>query len=211
MYRVTVNRVSGLLVFILGPGVWLSACSPAISSSIGTPTGTLPLTIEPTGLVSPSPTPPPTFETVYYVRVTYTDEANGFKLDYPQGWTVVPNTALGSRGSQALLLSPGTTADKLASGGTRISITVYAWDPRNDLASFVTHQAAAWQASGFTTIVENKGDLRDGRKEMDFIVQTPDDVRAYFLFTTNGDKYLQIAGEGDLALVADVAHTLRPL
>jgi hypothetical protein len=51
----------------------------------------------------------------------------------------------------------------------------------------------------------------DGRKEMDFVVKTPDGLQAYFLFTTHGEQYLEIAGEGDLGLIQDIAHTLRPL
>ena len=46
---------------------------------------------------------------------------------------------------------------------------------------------------------------------MDFIVQGADGARAFFLFTTLGDRYLEIAGEGDLTLIREVALTLRPL
>ena len=36
-------------------------------------------------------------------------------------------------------------------------------------------------------------------------------IGAFFLFTTLGDRYLEISGEGDLPLIREVASTLRPL
>jgi hypothetical protein len=32
---------------------------------------------------------------------------------------------------------------------------------------------------------------------------------AYFLFAVSGDQYLQLAGEGDLQLIEEIARTLR--
>lgn len=196
-----------LLTMVCLPSLLLAACVPALVPA----TSTALATMEPTGLAFPTPTPQPTVRTQYYPRQTYTDEANGFKLDYPVGWTASPVTPIGPRGSQALLLSPGATASALPPGCSRLSITLYQWDPKGDLASYVIHQRAAWEASGFTTVVEKKGDLRDGSKEMDFVVTTPDGLQTFFLFTTHGEQYLEIAGEGDLGLIHDIAHTLRPL
>jgi hypothetical protein len=130
----------------------LAACAPAGAKPTATPAATA----EPTGLVSPTPTPEPTVATQYYVRQTYTAEANGLKLDYPADWTASPNTQIGSRGEQALLLSPGTTAETLPEGGSRVSITLYRWDPEGDLASYVTQRRTAWDASGFTIVVEKR-------------------------------------------------------
>jgi hypothetical protein len=141
----------------------------------------------------------------------YQDQINGFQLDYPAGWTVLPNTQIGPRGSQAQLLSPGATPQALAEGDTNLSVTVYLWDPKNDLAAYVTHRRTAWEGGGFTIVRESKGDLMDGRKEMDFVVRAPDGQPAYFLFTNLGENYLEIAGEGGISLVEEIAHTLRPL
>jgi len=87
---------------------------------------------------------------------------------------------------------------------------VYNWDPINDLAAYVTQRKTAWESGASKIITEAKGDLADGRKEMHFIVESPVKLRSYFLFTTVGENYLQIAGEGDLALIDTIAHTLRP-
>ena len=184
-----------------------AACVPAIGAPDLNPVPTAP----PVGLASPTPTSPPTAQPLSFVSATYTDEVNGFKLDYPADWSLQPNTAIGSRGSQAQLLSPGTTAETLAPGGTRLSITVYQWDPRHDLAAFVTQRRAAWDAGGSKLLSEAKGDLMDGRKAMDFVVEGPDGLKSYFLFTDLGEQYLQIAGEGDLALIGEIANTFRPL
>lgn len=166
-------------------------------------------TVIPTILPTATTSPEPTAAQTSFTSSIYKDEANGFELKYPAGWTLIPNRQIGSRGAQAQLFSPGTTAEMLAAGGTRLSITIYDWDPKNDLAAYVIQRKIAWDASGFTLIKEDKGDLADGRKEMHYIVENPEKQPAFFLFTTVGEKYLQIAGEGDLDLIKEIAHTLR--
>jgi hypothetical protein len=44
-----------------------------------------------------------------------------------------------------------------------------------------------------------------------FIVAGSDGAQGYFFFTTLGDDYLVLSGSGDLALLAEIAHTVRPL
>jgi hypothetical protein len=166
---------------------------------------------EPTLEALPTQTSSPTAPPLSFTPNTYRDDVNGFELDYPAGWTIVPDAVIGSRGSQAQLLSPGSTAETLAEGGSRVSITIYQWDPKHDLAAFVTQRRTAWDGGGSKVLTESEGDLVDGRKAMDFVVQAPDGLQAFFLFTTLGERYLQIAGEGNLALVAEIANTFRPL
>ena len=180
----------------------LAACSAAV-----------PATNEPTVPVVPYPTitVEPTAPPLSFTPAVYRSEAEGFELDYPADWTAVPITEIGSRGSQGQLLSPGTTAESLAEGGSRLNITVYLWDPKNDLAAFAIHRTSAWQASGFTVRQGPSGDLTDGRKYVSFIIETSDKKQAFFLFTTLGEKYLEISGEGNLALAEEIAKTVRPL
>ena len=54
--------------------------------------------------------------------------------------SAVPLNQVGSRGSQGLLFSPGTTAEMIATGGSRLSITIYLWDPKNDLAAYAARR-----------------------------------------------------------------------
>ena len=199
-----------LNVLLLAAAVSTACAPPAVVNGEIPPTAAVPTTAPP-GLASPTPTLRPTAVPLSFASATYRDETNGFELDYPTDWSSNPNTQIGSRGSQALLLSPGASAETLPEGGTRISITIYLWDPKNDLATYVTHRKTAWDGSLSTVEVEHKGDLVDGRKEMDFIVNAPDGVQAFFLFTNLDERYLEISGEGDLGLVQEIAHTLRPL
>jgi hypothetical protein len=140
----------------------------------------------------------------------YSDETNGFKLDYPADWTLVPNTRIGSRGSQAQLFSPGTSVDALAAGGTRITLTIYDWDPKNNLKAYVDQRKTAFESSGSTIAQEVSGNLADGREEVHFILTSPDNESSFVMITTIGERYLQIAGDGNLDLVAAIANTLRP-
>jgi hypothetical protein len=209
-----------LLVLILA----LSACTPATPSAVAPSTQTpaalptdLPVPTHtsaptlPTDLPRPTLTPTPTKLPLSFNPVSYKDDTAGFELDYPSSWTLKPKTVIGSRGSQAQLFSPGSSAETLAAGGTRIGITIYQWDPKNDLASFATHRRGAWDASGLTLVSQASFDLHDGCKAMSFVVQSPDKSQAFFLFTTVGQDYLEISGEGNLALAEEIARTFRPL
>jgi hypothetical protein len=195
-----VNRINlgtSLLLLLL-----LAACAPSTPMVQPAPPA-----------VEPAPTlPAPTAEAApAFEPATYRDEANGFELYYPSNWSLEPNTVIGSRGSQAQLFSPGTTAETLAEGGARLSIVVYDWDPKGDLAAYVAQRRAAWDASGFKVMNGSQSALVDGRPASDFFIEPPDGSLSYFLFTPVGDRYLQLAGEGDLALIETIARTLRPL
>jgi len=180
----------------------LSACMPS------TPVVRPP---EPTAIAVSTLPAPTTQETPVFVAATYRDEANGFELDYPSDWTTDPDSVVGSRGSQAQLFSPGTTAETLSPGGSRLSITVYQWDPKADLGAYVAQRRLAWEASGFKVRNGSLTQLPDGRPASDFFIEPAGGALTYFLLTTIGDQYLQLAGEGDLALIEAIARTLRPL
>ncbi len=73
----------------------------------------------------------------------------------------------------------------------------------------MTQRRTAWLASGIQILEESSGDLADGRKYIGYIVESPEKQQTFFLFTALGEKYLEVSGEGDLALVAEIARTLR--
>ena len=194
------------------PVFMLAACAPATAKSatdqvIESPTNTA----VPASLPTATLLPEPKKAQHSFTAATYKDEINGFEVDYPSDWTLVPNTQIGSRASAAQLFSPGSTAEKLLDGGTRMGITVYQWDPKNELAAYIAHRKTAWESGGSTIIAETSGDLADGRKQMSFTVQGPDKRQAFFLVTTVGASYLEIAGDGNLTLIEEIAQTIRPL
>lgn len=200
-----------LLMFVLvacgAPGrVEPTAIQPTIAPTMA-PTPEPPT---PTATSEPSAAPGAAATQLSFTPATYTDERAGFVLDYPATWTVDPSSQVGVRGGQALLLSPGTTLETLADGGTRVSITTYVWDPKNDLDAYVAQRKVAWAASGFAITREEKWSLADGRTAYVFVVKTPEQP-TFTLLTTSGQDYLQIGGDGDSALVEEIAHTLRPL
>ena len=143
---------------------------------------------------------------------TYIDETVGFALDYPADWTVT-ESVVGDRGSQAVLLSAPGIADlaDLPEGETRVSITVYQWDPKNDLDAFVDVRKTAWESSGFTILEEEDLVLDLGLSARQFVIQTPEGKETLFLIAAVGDQYLSISGEGDMDLVKEIAARLRPV
>ncbi len=141
----------------------------------------------------------------------YINEQAGFALDYPTGWTV-NEMVVGPRGTQAQFLSRPdlTDAATLPAGETRVSATIYQWDPKNDLPAYIQHTKEAWAASGFTILDEQDLTLEQGLPAVLFTVQTPD-AQVVYLVTALKDQYLVLAGEGDLELVKQIVERVRPI
>ena len=167
-------------------------------------------TAAPTEAAASEPTAVPVAEApqLSFTPTTYQDESAGFALEYPADWTLDSSSQVGVRGGQALLLSPGATPETLTDGGTRVSIVTYQWDPKNDLDAWVAQRKTAWDASGFAIEREETWQLPDGRAAQVFVIDTPERP-SFFLLTTAGEDYLQIGGDGDLALIEEIARTLR--
>ena len=195
--------ISFLSLVLPALAIVAAACAPASAPTADVPT--VPVVPLPTATLEPTAVP------LSFTPNTYKAEAAGIELDYPSDWTTTPIKEVGTRGSTGQLFSPGSTAANLAEGGSRVGITIYLWDPKNDLAAYVTHRKTAWEGGGSSIVKESSGDLLDGRKYMSFIVQAPDKQQAFFLLTGLGEKYLEISGEGNLALAEEIAHTVRPL
>jgi hypothetical protein len=142
---------------------------------------------------------------------TYVNEAAGFALDYPAGWTV-REMEIGPRGTQVQFLSAPELADAavLPEGATRVSATIYQWDPKNDLAAYVANRKTAWESSGFQILSEEPLVLELGLPAVRFTVQTPES-QAVFLLAAIGDQYLEVSGEGNLDLVREIAGRVRPI
>lgn len=141
----------------------------------------------------------------------YANEEAGFALDYPAGWTV-NEQVVGPRGTQISFLSKPELAEAatVPEGETRLSATVYEWDPKNDLDAYVQHMKEAWSSSGFTILEDEKLTLELGLRAEQFTVQTPE-AKVVFLITALPDRYLVIAGEGDLDLAKQIMERLRPI
>ena len=92
-----------------------------------------------------------------------------------------------------------------------MDVTVQLWDPKGDLPAFINQRMLAWEASGIAIAAEESWTLSDSRPARAFVVSGADGAQAYFFFTTIGDDYLVLSGSGDLALLAEIAHTVRPI
>jgi hypothetical protein len=166
-------------------------------------------TAAPTTVSQPTARPGPTFQ-----PVTYRDETGGFEFDHPAGWTVGPIEQF-PRGGITAFTSWERPADVLPGetppGETRLDATVQLWEPVNDLEAFVETRRLAWEASDIHIVSQEEWALGDDRAAQAFIVEGSEGARAYFFFTTLEDKYLVLSGDGDLMLLAEIAHTVRPI
>lgn len=200
--------------------LWLSTCSApqleAPTPEIAPTQTNVPPTLTPT--VTPFP-PTPTETAVPASKLpaapfdaeTYINEEAGFAFDYPAGWTV-NEMVVGPRGTQIQFLSSPELVDAplIPADQTRLSATIYQWDPKNDLDAYVQHWKEAWSNSGFTILEEQELTLELGLPAVQFTVQTPD-TQTVFLVTALEDQYLVIAGEGNLDLVKQIVQRLRPI
>ncbi|HEX2989122.1 MAG TPA: hypothetical protein VHO49_00525 [Anaerolineales bacterium] len=206
------------VVFVLV--LWLATCSapqpeaPAVQAS---PTQTNPPpTLTPTLTAFP-PTPTETavpqskLPAAPFDAETYINEEAGFAFDVPTGWTV-NEMVVGPRGTQIQFLSSPELVDAavIPADQTRLSATIYQWDPKNDLAAYVRQRKDAWSASGFTILEEQELTLELGLPAVLFTVQTPE-TQTVFLVTALEDQYLVIAGEGNLELARQIVQRLRPI
>jgi hypothetical protein len=163
---------------------------------------------------APAPTeaaPNPKLPAASFEVQPYVNEAAGFALDIPAGWTI-NEPVIGPRGMEIQFLSSPelVEAATLPEGATRVNATMYQWEPKNDLDAFVGIQKSAWEASGFTVLEEKQLVLELGLPAVRFTVQTPES-QAIFLIAALGDQYLVLSGEGDLKLVKEIVGRLRPI
>jgi hypothetical protein len=175
------------------------------------PTATLVATIPSAATSAPAATAQPTAS---FEAATYRDASAAFEFAYPVSWTVGP-VEQHSRGGITAFSSWSRPTDVLPgptpAGETRMDATVQLWEPTNDLAAFLGQREAAWDGSGITIVTEERWVLSDGRPAAAFVVEGSDGSQGFFFFTTLNDKYLVLSGEGDLALLAEIARTVRPI
>lgn len=194
--------------------ILFSACGAPVTDITPVPAATE-LTVVPSNTeVVPEPdaaAPSPKLPAPPFDAETYLDERAGFAFDYPRGWTVT-EAMVSERASQVQFLSSPEIANlaTLPEGATRLSATVYDWDPKNDLAAYVANWKTAWEASGFTILEEEQLVLEQGLPAVLFTIQTSE-ANVIFLVTALGEQYLVLSGEGDLELVKEIVQRIRPI
>lgn len=138
---------------------------------------------------------------VSFEAATYRDEAAGYEFDYPASW-VPDEEVFGDRGAGVQFGS-----------GEEIwfSSIVLQWDPKNDLDAYIAQRELAFSASDMTVLAEEELTLAGGRRAVSYVIEQVEGQQSYYMFTTLGDRYLQMSGGGDLDLLAEIAGTVRPL
>jgi hypothetical protein len=205
-----------LLAVLLSAATALAACTAAVAPAVDpadiqstvdavlTANAPVPTSasLEPTAVSGPS-----------FEAAAYRYAVAGFEFDYPAGWAVGPIEQQ-SRGGITAFTSWERPTDVLPNetpaGETRMDAVVQLWDPKGDLEAFVEQRSTAWDASGIAVTPQEEWTLADGRPAKSFLLQASNGAQSYVFFTTLGDKYLVLSGEGDLALLAEIAHTVRP-
>jgi hypothetical protein len=192
-----------------------ATAGPAVTEPAGGQATGLPAATEPAGEPAtaepavPQPTEAPVATEsgqpqapLSFAAATFRDEALGIEFEYPAAWTVTDLGQLGSRGSGAQFTEEGQP---------RLNLTLYRWDPTDDLDAYVEHRKQAWGSSGFSLLSEEELPLPGGSRAGRFVIETPDSIQALFFFTPLGDRYLELSGEGDIELLTEITGTVRPL
>jgi hypothetical protein len=207
--RIVRTKLPFALCFML-----LAGCAMATPVA---PTEAPTLPVADTAVPQPSPTSeaaPTEAPALSFEPATFQHDIAGFAFEYPASWMVEKDVTGGSRGSVSQLTSwqhPPGGITEVPAEGTVLDVTVQLWDPKGDLEAFLGQRRGAWEASGITVVEEKHWTLEeDGRPAASFVVQGSDGAQAYFFFMTLGDDYLVLSGSGDLALLAEIAGTVRP-
>lgn len=191
------------LIGIMAISAMLSACNQVVE----VPATPEVMTITETPLIT-EPAPVETIEPEKFPAV-YLDSAAGIQIFFPGDWSISPDQVLGERGSQTALLSPGSSLETLAEGGSRVVLVTYIWDPKNDLDAFVYQRKIAWEASGFSILKKETRDLGSDRRLVIFDIETAEMAKVLFAFTNSGENYLQISGDGDLDLCREILYSIE--
>jgi hypothetical protein len=130
---------------------------------------------------------------------TYRDDEAGFAFEHPMVWGV------GFQETQ----SRGYIVQLQDVNGPRLDIVVLLWDPKRDLPAFLEVRKVAWESSGIAILEEQTIRLTNEQEAVYYVVEGGDGNQGFFFFTTLGDRYLQLSGSGDVALLAEIAQTVR--
>lgn len=159
------------------------------------------LTKKETPVPNADPTTPPVEEPDYsFDPVTYVDPASGFELLYPSTWTTHGGEVIGPRGYHV----PFYEGDD-----ARMGVNVYLWSPTRDLQAWSEQRELSWTGSGGTILSKREMILQGDHVGLSYIIQTITEEQAFFLLTTIGERYFELAGVGDLELLAEIASTVR--
>jgi len=203
-----------LMFSLLVPAFVALACSPFIASRQTEPIPeepqvviVEPVEVPPTPVASPIPK-------LFFPKATYQDTTNNFEFDYPANWAFNDGEQH-SRGYYVQFYSwdwqPGEPTDPTPVGGTQIQVLVLYWDPKNDLEAFINQRKLNWDSSGIAILSEEHVTLTGDRPAVQYTLHNSNGTPSFLMFTTVGEQYLTISGDGDLGLLADITHTLRPI
>ena len=154
-----------------------------------------------TPVPSAEPTPTVVEEPQYsYEPVAYVDQESGFELLYPSTWTTPGGQVIGSRGYNVSFFE----GDAL-----RMGATVYLWDPKRDLEAWSDQRELAWTGSGGQIVSEEEMVLPGDQIALAYVIESVMGEQAFFLLSTIGDRYFELAGDRDLELLQEIASTVR--
>lgn len=184
-----------LLTFVL------AACSPLPAAT---------QTALPTAQVSAATSAPTASPALPFEAATYRDEEAGFELDYPDSWFLLGGEVQ-SRGSYVQIASwdPGPGGiESIPQGASLLQIAIYEWEPTQDLDARLAMRRNNFTDSGNTILEEGELTLA-GARVVRLKLQLTDGSQTLIYLAALGDRYLELSGSGDLAIVDASLSTLR--
>ncbi len=149
-----------------------------------------------------SPTLPPTEVplALSFSPTWFRDEQIGFAFQYPDEWQVSDFAEQYSRAIIRQLEKEGEVV---------LQITAYRWDPTGALPEYLDQRRLAWESSGLDIASEEMLTLASGQSAAAISLNTLEGDQAYFFYVPIDEYYLELAGSGDIDLLAEVASTLE--
>jgi hypothetical protein len=159
------------------------------------------LTMKETPIPSAEPSATPVEEPEYsFEPIAYHDDESGFELLYPTSWTTPGGQVIGTRGYNVAFFE----GDEV-----RMGATVYLWDPKRDLQAWSEQRELAWTSSGGQIVSKEEVILQGDQTALAYVIESVVGEEAFFLLTTIGDRYFELAGDVDLELLQEISTTVR--
>ena len=192
--------------------VLITACSPATSSSLPEPTGTIESSSIPTPVAVPTATP----DHLGDVKI-YRDSKAGFALEYPAAWFIEDDAAQDVGGSIVYTISlfswdrasytpPSKDLNALPDGATMINIMVFNQGP-GSLDEAISQYKNQDSGAPVKFLKQEDWTLNNGEKAAYIESEGAFGVVANMTTLVNG-KVIYVSGDGNLAPIRAIAFTL---
>lgn len=142
---------------------------------------------------------------------TYRDEANGFAIEVPASWNFLGGESQ-SRGGYVQFASwqlENGVFDFIPEGQSLLQIAINLWEPQYDLDARFAMRRQNFLGSGNLILEEEELLLAGDVRVMRLLLESTDGEQSLIFLSELGADYLELSGNGDIAILEAAMRSLR--